>query len=506
MNYQMRLIDLMQLVDSDTVSTTVVTGLSLDSRRLKSGDLFFALATDLEIRAQHIKQAATAEIAAVCYSAEAPLNPEQRKNLQKRQIEMVAVDDLKEQTARLAAAFYQYPSATMTVIAVTGTNGKTSVTQFIAQALENAGQPCGVIGTLGSGRITEIKDHGMTTPDPVRLQAMLAEMRDSGIRYVAVEASSHALEQGRLNFVDINYAVLTNLSRDHLDYHQNMEEYAAAKQRLFDFASLEAAVVNADDDFGQQILSLLNNNQITSVEYSCRNSKASLFASDIQPTTNGLQFNLHNAQQTLAIQTRLLGRFNVENLLATAGVLALVGWSTSEIADGLNQLTSVNGRMQLLASSLQPSVVIDFAHTPDALEKALLGMRQHMDSSSKLWCVFGCGGERDKGKRPLMGKTVSELADKLVVTDDNPRGEKSMEIIEQILTGCHKQADIHIEADRKLAIEYAIIDSALDDMVLIAGKGHEQFQEVAGVKTPFNDNEIAMQAIQKRHSATRVTL
>jgi UDP-N-acetylmuramoyl-L-alanyl-D-glutamate--2,6-diaminopimelate ligase len=283
-------------------------------------------------------------------------------------------------------------------------------------------------------------------------------------------------------------------------------EYAAAKQRLFDFASIQAAVVNADDEFGQQVLSLLNNNQITSVEYSCSNSKVSLFASDIQPTTNGLQFNLHNDQQTLAIQTRLLGRFNVENLLATAGVLALVGWSTSEIADGLNQLTSVNGRMQLLASSLQPSVVIDFAHTPDALEKALLGMRQHMDSSSKLWCVFGCGGERDKGKRPLMGKIVSELADKLVVTDDNPRGEKSMEIIEQILAGCHKQADIHIEADRKLAIEYAIIDSALDDMVLIAGKGHEKFQEVAGVKTPFNDNEIAMQAIQKRHSATRVTL
>ncbi len=506
MKYQMRLIDIMSLVESDTVSTTEITGMSLDSRQLKPGDLFIALATTPTVREQHIRQAMASGIAAVCYSAELSLDPELSKQLKDRNIERVAVTNLKDKTARLAAAFYQYPSAVMTVIAVTGTNGKTSVTQFIAQALENAGQPCGVIGTLGCGRVTELKHNGMTTPDPVSLQATLAEMRDAGIEYIALEASSHALEQGRLNYVDINYGILTNLSRDHLDYHQNMAEYAAAKQRLFSFTSLQAAVVNADDEFGQALLLYLNNHQMTCIEYSCKDAQANLYATDITSTARGLQFNLHIQQQQLSIQSRLLGKFNVENMLATAAVLSLLGWSASEIAQGLNQLVGVNGRMQLLASSLQPSVVIDFAHTPDALEKALLGMRQHMDSRSKLWCVFGCGGERDKGKRPLMGKIVSELADKLVVTDDNPRGEESMKIIEQILAGCHKQADIHIEADRKLAIEYAIIDSALDDMVLIAGKGHEQFQEVAGVKTPFNDNEIAMQAIQKRHSATRVTL
>jgi len=506
MNYQMRLIDLMQLVESDTVSTKVITGISLDSRRLKSGDLFFALAANTEIRAKHIEQAAAAEISAVCYSAEEPLTPELIKHLEDRQIEMVAVNDLKGQTARLAAAFYQYPSTTMTVIAVTGTNGKTSVTQFIAQALENNSQPCGVIGTLGGGRLTDLKHNGMTTPDPVSLQAALAKMRDAGIQYVALEASSHALEQGRLDFVDINYAILTNLSRDHLDYHQNMAAYAAAKQRLFSFSSLQAAVVNGDDEFGQALLPLLNKQQITYVEYSCMDPQAKLYASDIASTTKGLQFNLHIQQQQLTIQTRLLGKFNVENMLATAAVLSLLDWSVAKIAQAVNQLVSVNGRMQLLASNLQPSVVVDFAHTPDALSKALQGMRQHMNSNSILWCVFGCGGDRDSGKRPLMGQIASELADKVVLTDDNPRGENSKQIIEQIRAGCLVDTDIHIEPDRQSAIEIAVLDSALEDMVLIAGKGHEQYQEVSGVKTPFNDYEIAMQALQKRHSATRVTV
>ncbi|MCB2428139.1 UDP-N-acetylmuramoyl-L-alanyl-D-glutamate--2,6-diaminopimelate ligase [Methylophaga pinxianii] len=506
MKYQMRLIDLLNLVESDSVSTKVITGMSLDSRQLESGDVFFALAVDPEIRAQHIHQAITTDIAALCYSADEPLSEELRKLLAERQIEAVAVKNLKQSTARLAAAFYQYPSATMTIVAVTGTNGKTSVTQFIAQALESTGKPCGVIGTLGSGRVSDIKYHGMTTPDPVRMQAMLAEMRDAGIQYLALEASSHALEQGRLDFVDIDYAVLTNLTRDHLDYHQTMADYAAAKQQLFSFASLQAAVVNADDEFGQKILSQLHGQNMHCVEYSCQNRNAQLFASDIQATSNGLKFNIQLKQDNLAIETRLLGRFNVENLLSTAAVLSLLDWPATQIAQALNQLKSVNGRMQMLATSLQPSVVVDFAHTPDALEKALLGMRQHMQSDAKLWCVFGCGGDRDNGKRPLMGNIASRLADKVVLTDDNPRTENSGTIIDQIMTGCIEGTDLYIEANRQQAIEYAVLDSALDDMVLIAGKGHEQYQEVAGVKTPFNDYEIAMQAIQKRHSATRVTL
>lgn len=506
MKYQMRLIDLMSLVESDAVSTTVITGMSLDSRQLKSGDLFMALAINPEVRAQHIQQAIEANISAVCYSAELPLEPELKQQVLDAQIELVAVKQLKDKTSRLAAAFYHYPSAVMTIFAVTGTNGKTSVTQFIAQALEHAGQPCGVIGTLGSGRLNELTHNGMTTPDPIRLQATLAEMRDAGIQYVALEASSHALEQGRLAFVDIDFAILTNLSRDHLDYHQNMEDYAAAKQRLFSFPSLQAAVVNADDVFGQKVLSQLAKNQISSIEYSCKDQQANIYGSAIKSTPEGLQFNLQMRQQKLAIKTRLLGKFNVENMLATAGALMLIGWSEQQIGQALNHLTSVDGRMQMLASSLQPSIVIDFAHTPDALAKALQGMRQHMASESKLWCVFGCGGERDSGKRPIMGQIASELADKVVLTDDNPRGENSADIIKQILVGCLANTDIHIEADRKLAIEFAVMDSALEDMVLIAGKGHEQYQEISGVKTPFNDYEIAMQALQQRHSATRVMI
>lgn len=506
MNYQMRLIDLMQLVESDTNSTTVITGMSLDSRQLNPGDLFITLASNPQVRAQHIQQAITADVAAVCYSAELPLEPDLLQQLAATPIELVAVASLKDKTSRLAAAFYNYPSAVMTIIAVTGTNGKTSVTQFIAQALEHAGQACGVIGTLGSGRLTDMQYNGMTTPDPVRLQAILANMRDSGIQYVAVEASSHALEQGRLNFVDIDYAVLTNLSRDHLDYHQSMADYAAAKQRLFDFDSLQAAVVNADDAFGQSLISLLAEKQITTVCYSSMDSQANFFAAEIRTATTGLQFDLQIAKQNLTIQNRLLGKFNVENMLATAAVLSLLEWSADEIAQGLNKLISVNGRMQMLASNLQPAVVIDFAHTPDALEKALQGMRQHIDTSSKLWCVFGCGGDRDSGKRPLMGQIASELADKVVLTDDNPRNESSASIIENILVGIENDIDVHIEADRQRAIEYAVNDAALEDMVLIAGKGHEHYQEISGVKKPFNDYEIAMKAIQKRHSVTRVTL
>jgi len=506
MNYQMRLIDLMQLVESDTNSTSLITGMSLDSRELSPGALFIALAANPQARAQHIKQAIAANVAAVCYSAESPIEPELVQLLADAQIELVAVNNLKDKTSRLAAAFYQYPSAVMTIIAVTGTNGKTSVTQFIAQALENAGHACGVIGTLGSGRLNDMQYNGMTTPDPVRLQAILAELRDSGIQYVALEASSHALEQGRLNFVDINYAVLTNLSRDHLDYHQSMADYAAAKQRLFDFDSLQAAVVNADDLFGQSLIPLLAEKQTNAVRYSSIDPQVDLFAADIRTASSGLQFDLKIGQQSLTIKSRLLGKFNVENMLATAAVLLLLDWSTDEIAQGLNQLTSVNGRMQLLASDLQPAVVIDFAHTPDALAKALQGMRQHIDANSRLWCVFGCGGDRDNGKRPLMGQIASEMADKVVLTDDNPRSENSANIIEQILAGIEANTDIHIEADRQRAIEYAVNDAALEDMVLIAGKGHEHYQEIAGVKKPFNDYEIAMKAVQKRHSVTRATL
>lgn len=504
MNYQMRLTDLMLAVESDTHSTKIITGMSLDSRKLSSGELFISLATNPTTRALHIKQAIGANIAALCFAANLPLESGLIKQLMAANIEMIAVDNLKDKVAHLAAIFYQHPSVAMTIIAVTGTNGKTSVTQYIAQVLENAGQPCGVIGTLGCGRLTDLEHSGMTTPDPVALQAVLAEMRDAEIQYVALEASSHALQQNRLNCVEIDYAVLTNLSRDHLDYHQTMVDYATAKQRLFSFASLQGVVVNADDGLGQTLLSLLNSNHLTTVTYSCKDSQANLSAADIDSVPNGLHFTLQIQQQAFSIQSQLLGRFNIENILATAAIFSLLGWSAVDIAQGVSQLVSVNGRMQRLASNLPPAVVIDFAHTPGALTKALQGIRQHMDTASQLWCVFGCGGERDTGKRPLMGQIASELADKVVLTDDNPRGESSAMIIEQTLAGCPADTDIHIEADRKRAIELAVFEAALDDMVLIAGKGHEHYQEISGVKVPFNDYEIAMQVLQKRHSATRV--
>lgn len=506
MSYQMRLTDLLPQAGADAAADRVITGMGLDSRTVTTGQLFFALANDDKINAQHIEQAVAAGVAAVCVDISATLPAPLVKQLADTDIALLKLENLAANLSRLAAAFYREPSAEMTIMAVTGTNGKTSVSHFIAQALENAGHACGVIGTLGSGRLGQLKHNGMTTPDPVSLQAMLATMRDTGIKYVVLEASSHALQQGRLNSVAIDYALFTNLSRDHLDYHQSMAEYAVAKQQLFHFESLQAAVINIDDAFGRELLPLLDKKQLKTLKYSCQQAGAELSASQIQANPRGLQFDLKGLQHTYPISSRLLGRFNVENMLATAAMLTLLGWSEALVAQSLGQLDSVDGRMKLLAYDAPPSVVIDFAHTPDALQKALQGMRQHLNDASQLWCVFGCGGERDTGKRPLMGKIASELADHIVVTEDNPRGEDSKRIIEQILAGCQLDAQLYIEADRQQAIEHAVLTASLQDMVLIAGKGHEQYQEKCGIKVPFNDYEIAMQAIQKRYSATEVTL
>ena len=506
MSYQMRLTDLMLLAGVDTASKQMITGMGLDSRTVTAGDLFFALASDEQINAQHIEQAIAAGVAAVCVDSNATLPSLLVKQLAGADIALLKLENLSAKLPRLAAAFYGDPSAEMVIMAVTGTNGKTSVSHFIAQTLENAGYACGVIGTLGNGRLGQLKHNGMTTPDPVSVQAMLATMRDAGIKYAVLEASSHALQQGRLSSVNIDYALFTNLSRDHLDYHQSMAEYAAAKQRLFHFESLQAVVINIDDAFGRELVPLLEKKQLKTLKYSCQQLESDLSAAHIQANPRGLQFDLTGLQHTNHISSRLLGRFNVDNMLATAAMLTLLGWSESQVAQSLEQLSSVDGRMQLLAYDAPPFVVIDFAHTPDALQKALQGMRQHLAAASQLWCVFGCGGERDAGKRPMMGKIASELADHVVVTEDNPRGEDSDQIIQQILAGCQLGAKLYIEADRQRAIEHAVMTASLQDMVLIAGKGHEQYQEKHGLKMPFNDYETAMQAIQKRYLATKVTL
>lgn len=464
-----------------------VAAISMDSRQVQADSLFIASAKQPELRQQHIHQAIAAGAKLVMVAAGVVVEAS---------VPVIKVDELDQQISTMGDRFYSSPSKAMTVIAVTGTNGKTSVSQFIAQSLELSAKPCGIIGTLGQGRIHALEDTGMTTPNPLQLQQTLAAMRDAGLHYVVIEASSHALEQGRLNAVAIDIAVFTNLSRDHLDYHGDMQTYAAAKQKLFELPSVTTAVINIDDEFGKTLQQKLQS-AMTCLTYS-QQQTATTQAQAVRCDAGGLHFTLSTAAEQFAVSTPLFGRFNVDNLLATATVLAALNLPPMDIARTLSKLTAVAGRMQLVKQQNSPAVVVDYAHTPDALSQALSAMRQHLQQSAALWCVFGCGGDRDKGKRPLMGAQAEQLASRLVLTDDNPRSEASDAIISDILNGLQQPENAVVLNDRRQAIRYAVAEAANDDMVLVAGKGHETYQEKQGVKQPFNDVTVVNEALTAR--------
>jgi UDP-N-acetylmuramoyl-L-alanyl-D-glutamate--2,6-diaminopimelate ligase len=462
-----------------------LTDISMDSRRVTAGCLFLALAKVPAEREKHLHQALDKGAFAVLIDAEQALTVTEKAMLEEAVVTAYPVKQLAMQAGFIAARFYEHPSERMTVIAVTGTNGKTSVTQFIAQALEACDQPCGVIGTMGAGRISDLELTGMTTPDPVTMQRLLAGFELEGCRYVALEASSHALVQGRLNSVDVNVAVLTNLTRDHLDYHQTMEEYAAAKLKLFEMASISRVVVNIDDGFGQQVKKRLPDN-IELLTYSSR-GKADICASEIECRRDGVAFELVIDEYRQAVKLPVMGRFNVDNLLATLGVMKIIGFDASSACEALRHCRAVSGRMESYGLEGQPCAVVDYAHTPDALRQALDTLRSHLPAEGQLWCVFGCGGDRDKGKRPLMGQIAESLADHVVITDDNPRTENHQAIIDDILVGCRQPESIRVEPDRKAAIIYALTHATPNDIVLLAGKGHEAYQEVDHIRYPFSD-------------------
>ncbi|MDO7596653.1 MAG: UDP-N-acetylmuramoyl-L-alanyl-D-glutamate--2,6-diaminopimelate ligase [Pseudomonadota bacterium] len=490
------------------LADVIVTGLTLDSRQVQRGNLFITLSANKEQRALHIEQALTLGAIAILFDASHVLSEQETVALAQENVKAYPIKNLADKAGEIAARFYGHPSLAMTVIAVTGTNGKTSVSQFIAQSLEFLGFPCGVIGTLGIGRLNNLQSSGMTTPDPVSLQAALAEFCQQTIKYAVIEASSHALEQGRLNSVDVDVAVLTNLSRDHLDYHQDMVSYAAAKQRLFDMSNLKTAVINSDDDFGISLMTrLAANKDLTVISYSSQGKNAmSIQAQAIDATNDGVNFELVGDSSSAQIQSSLLGRFNVDNLLATAASLLAINVSFDDVIRALVQCHSVEGRMQCYGGDQQPHLVIDFAHTPDALEQVLKSLRVHLANDGQLWCVFGCGGDRDMGKRAVMGQIAEQYADRIVLTDDNPRSEMPAAIVNDILSGIKEQQKVHVEHDRKLAITYVITHANDSDMVLVAGKGHEQYQETAGVKHPFSDALVVKQVLLAANDATQSLL
>jgi len=466
----------------------MLTDISMDSRRVTAGALFLALAKDEEQRQKHLHQALDKGAFAVLIEADKPLTQAETDMLSEAVVSAYPVKNLSQKAGSIASRFYQEPSHHMTVIAVTGTNGKTSVSQFIAQALEACGKPCGVIGTMGAGRLSDLEMTGMTTPDPVSMQRLLAGFELEGCEYVVLEASSHALEQGRLNSVDINVAVLTNLSRDHLDYHQTMADYAKAKQRLFKMNSIHHAVINSHDNFGQSLIKELRSD-IQLLTYSS-SAQADVSASDIHCHRDGMQFALTIDGQQQVTTLPVLGRFNVDNLLATLGVLLSIGYQPDQAREALSHCRSVAGRMEAHGVEGQPMLVIDYAHTPDALEQALQTLRGHLNQQGNLWCVFGCGGDRDKGKRPLMGKIAETEADKIIITDDNPRTEDHQAIVADILSGCLQPQNIRVELDRKAAISFAVSHAAPIDIVLVAGKGHEAYQEIDHIKYRFSDADV----------------
>ncbi|MDC9725036.1 MAG: UDP-N-acetylmuramoyl-L-alanyl-D-glutamate--2,6-diaminopimelate ligase [Gammaproteobacteria bacterium] len=481
------------LVDPSGLTDDTVTGISLDSREIKAGNVFLSLAKDDEQRINNLKQALAAKSSVILVDAKQTLTQQEHALLIQAKVNCHSIKNLADKAGEIAARFYGHPSLALTVIAVTGTNGKTSVSQFIAQGLESLGHACGVIGTLGVGRINNLQHTGMTTPDPVSMQKILANFCQQDIQYVVIEASSHALDQGRLNSITVDVAALTNLSRDHLDYHSDMASYSAAKSRLFDFSSVKTAVLNSRDSLGQSLIKVLEQrNNVDVLSYAHSDSEnTDLQANTIQMTREGMNFTLHSTFGTEQIQTSLIGEFNIDNLLATFACLLAVDISYEDAISALAQCRSVNGRMQRIADNKHAQVVIDFAHTPDALTQALISLQAHVSANGDVWCVFGCGGDRDIGKRALMGKAAEHYADKIVITDDNPRSEDSSSIVNDILSGMDHPEVVTVEADRKLAIAHAITHASATDIVLIAGKGHEEYQEIKGVKYTFSDRQVA---------------
>ncbi|OWW22892.1 Mur ligase family protein, partial [Noviherbaspirillum denitrificans] len=380
-------------------------------------------------------------------------------------------------------------------------------------ALSGLGQPTAVVGTLGvalyrAGKHGGFNNTGYTTPDAVLLQRRLAQLRTAGAQALAIEASSIGLDQGRLNGMHFNVALFTNFTRDHLDYHGTMEAYEAAKRRLFDWPGLEHAVINLDDDMGLRLVEHLRATRpsLAVTGYSAAGNKADgvplLAASDIRSSHGGTVFRLDAPGGTAQVKTQLVGQFNVSNVLGVMGVLLARGIDFRAALDAIESLTSVPGRMEQLGGHEAPLIVIDYAHTPDALEKTLATLREvAQQRHGKLWCVFGCGGDRDPGKRPQMGK-VSQAADNIVVTSDNPRSEEPAKIIEQILAGIDAARfpgdALHVTEDRASAILWAVRHAAKSDVVLLAGKGHESYQEIKGKKLPFLDADHAALALAAR--------
>ncbi|MFC5476499.1 UDP-N-acetylmuramoyl-L-alanyl-D-glutamate--2,6-diaminopimelate ligase [Paraherbaspirillum soli] len=503
-----RLDDILNWLRGLAPASAAAADLTSDSRAVKPGDVFVAYPGDHADGRNYIAQALQKGACAVVYEADGFDWDVSWDATHK--VPHLAVAGLKQAAGPIANAYYQKPDAGMQIVAVTGTNGKTSCSQWLGHALSHLGEMTGVVGTLGVGVFAKgqrgaFRETGYTTPDAVLLQRTLAEMRDAGVGALAIEASSIGLEQGRLNGMHVDIALFTNFTRDHLDYHGDMAHYEAAKQMLFDWPGLQHAVINLDDEMGLRLARHLQQKTqaIPVIGYALTEVEAAagipvLRASAIKTNAGGTVFHVESTFGSGQIKTRLVGQFNVSNVLGILGVLLAKGVVWAAAVHAIELLTAVPGRMQQFGGQDAPLIVIDYAHTPDALEKTLHTLRQvAQQRHGELWCVFGCGGDRDPGKRPQMG-AVAELADHVIVTSDNPRSEEPGAIIAQILHGMQSPAAALTLEDRAGAILWAVRHAAKADVVLLAGKGHETYQEIKGKKLPFLDADHTALALAAR--------
>jgi len=460
-----------------------IADLSIDSQRVAPGSLFMACRGQVSHGLDFMEDAIARGAVAIVWASDSSRQPEAN-------VPLIEVANLSCKLGDIAARFFADPSSAMNVTSITGTNGKTSVAHFIAQALDRPDARCGLMGTLGAGLYGSMQATANTTPNAVDLQRSMAEFRNAGAKNVVMEASSHGLEQGRVNGVKVDTAVFTNLSRDHLDYHGDMESYAACKKKLFTFAGLKAAVINVDDAAGSALIDSLPA-ALRKVAFSLQGPASgveTLSVRNIEKLSGGLRFLVQSPWGEGVVDTVLLGAFNVQNLLASLAVLLLGGMPMDEAVARLSAVTAVPGRMERFGGGDRPVVVVDYAHTPDAIEKALLALRTH--TSGKLVCVFGCGGDRDAGKRPQMGEVVERHTDFAIITDDNPRTEDPTDIVNQIRSGLQRPRKMPVIHDRLSAIETALEIARPGDCVLIAGKGHEEFQIIQDERIAFSDRQM----------------
>jgi UDP-N-acetylmuramoyl-L-alanyl-D-glutamate--2,6-diaminopimelate ligase len=488
--------------DWKAIGALGVRRLTNDSRALEPGDTFVAYPGESRDGRDFIAQAVAGGAASVLWErGRFQWDPRWR-------LPNHGVRDLRRHAGEIASRIYGSPSTRLRVVGVTGTNGKTTCSQWIAQALTRAGRRCAVIGTLGYGMRPPLKPTANTTPDALWLHAQLADFARRGAQAVAMEVSSIGLDQDRVAGIEFDVALFTNLSRDHLEYHRTMRSYREAKARLFAWESLKHAVVNLDDDFGAELARRIRRPGLSVIGYGfgAGARRGRVAGLDLVAAARGVSFDVRTPWGAAHVASPVLGRYNAYNLLGTLAVLLAGGIPLKRAVAALAAVKPVPGRLQRLGGGDLPLVIVDYAHTPDALKQVLTTLRELLSSQpsavsgqpSRLFCVFGCGGDRDRGKRPQMGNIAARLADRVVVTSDNPRSEDPHAIIDEIVEGVEDGSDTVVtDPDRRAAIQRAVAEARRGDIVLIAGKGHEAYQEIGGNRQPFSDAAVAREALAR---------